>query len=85
MVDVQTDARGIPRLGTSRPITLPDRAAPLAAGIRTVFGFDVSPDGSRLLIVQNAVDQHQRDPSVVVLQNWLAATTSTATADGTAR
>lgn len=67
--------------GYARPIRLPGADAPLATGVRTVFGFDVSTDGNRLLIVQNADGDRPRDPTLVVIQNWLATTASSPAAD----
>jgi eukaryotic-like serine/threonine-protein kinase len=51
-------------LGSPRPVTIP-------GGIETYpGGFDVAPDGSRLIVVQNAGGG--ADPSLIVLQNWVA-------------
>ena len=52
---------GSPTL-VSRPTTL-----------RSRFGFDVSPDGSRLLMVEETSPDERRTASLAVVQNWRAA------------
>jgi hypothetical protein len=65
LMEVPVDRRdGGLTLGSPRPVTIP-------GGIETYpDGFDVAPDGSRLIVVQSAGGG--TDPSLIVLQNWLA-------------
>jgi eukaryotic-like serine/threonine-protein kinase len=65
LMEVPVDRRdGGLTLGSPRPVTIP-------GGIETYpGGFDVAPDGSRLLVVQSAGGG--TDPSLIVVQNWLA-------------
>lgn len=51
---------GVPR-EVSRPASLIARA-----------GFDVSPDGKRLLMVREVRDDDGRGPALAVVQNWFA-------------
>ena len=53
-------------LGTPRMIQRPSR---LVARV----GYDVSPDGKRLLMVEEITGDAQRGTSVTVAQNWFAA------------
>jgi len=53
-------------LGTPREVRRPSR---LIARV----GFDVSPDGKRLLMVDEMTGDEQRGTSVAVAQNWFAA------------
>jgi hypothetical protein len=51
---------GTPTL-INRPLNLVARA-----------GFDISPDGTRMLIVEEVRTDDQRKAALVVVQNWLA-------------
>jgi Tol biopolymer transport system component len=64
---MRVDVRSSPAvsLGTPRHVDRP--ANLLARG-----GFDVSPDGTRLLMVQETKTDEQRAVSLAVVQNWLA-------------
>jgi hypothetical protein len=64
---MRVDVRSSPAvsLGTPRHVDRPSNL--LARG-----GFDVSPDGTRLLMVQETKTDEQRAVSLAVVQNWLA-------------
>ena len=53
-------------LGTPRPVRRPSRLVARA-------GYDVSPDGKRLLMVEEITGDEQRGTSITVAQNWFAA------------
>jgi serine/threonine-protein kinase len=65
---MRVDVRRTPTvtLGTPREVRRPSR---LVARV----GYDVSPDGKRLLMVDEATGGEQRGTSVTVAQNWFAA------------
>ena len=65
---MRVDVRRTPTvtLGTPRMIQRPSR---LVARV----GYDVSPDGKRLLMVEEITGDAQRGTSVTVAQNWFAA------------
>jgi hypothetical protein len=65
---MRVDLRRTPAvtLGTPRLVQRPSR---LVARV----GYDVSPDGKRLLMVEEISGNDQRGTSVTVAQNWFAA------------
>jgi Tol biopolymer transport system component len=65
---MRVDVRRTPTvmLGAPRELRRPSR---LVARV----GYDVSPDGKRLLMVDEATGGEQRGTSVTVAQNWFAA------------
>ena len=64
VVDVGT----LPEVTVSAP-----RLIKRSASILARAGFDVSPDGKRLLMVEEVTGDEQRGTSVTVAQNWFAA------------
>jgi Tol biopolymer transport system component len=66
VMQVSVEHRSGLTLGTPRAVTIP-------GGIETYpGGFDVTPDGSRLIVVQSAGGG--TEPSLVVMQNWISPT-----------
>ena len=66
VLQVSVDRRSGLTLGSPRAVTIP-------GGIETYpGGFDIAPDGARLIVVQSAGGG--TDPSLVVMQNWAAST-----------
>jgi hypothetical protein len=61
-VDVKSSSTDVV-LGTPREVKLP-------SSVIRRLGFDVSADGSRMLVVQEASSATQRQPSLAVVQNW---------------
>ena len=64
---MRVDVRRTPTvtLGTPREVRRPSR-------LITRVGYDVSPDGKRLLLVDQMTGDEQRGTSVTVAQNWFA-------------
>ena len=65
---MRVDVRRTPNvaLGTPREVRRPSR-------LITRVGYDVSPDGKRLLMVDTMTGDEQRGTSVTVVQNWFAS------------
>ena len=65
---MRVDVRRTPTvtLGTPREVRRPSR-------LITRVGYDVSPDGKRLLMVDEMTGDEQRGTSVTVAQNWFAS------------
>jgi hypothetical protein len=64
LMAVTVDRTNGPALGPPRPVAI-------TGGIETYpGGYDISPDGSRLIVVQAVAGS--TEPSLVVVQNWTA-------------
>ena len=60
-------------VSTKPEVTLsPPRLVERPASLLARQGFDVSPDGTRLLMVQEVKTQSDRGPTRAVVQNWQA-------------
>jgi len=59
---------------STRPeVTLsPPRLVERPASLIAKLGFDVSPDGTKLLMVQEVKTEGDRGPTLAVVQNWQA-------------
>ena len=61
------DVRRSPEVSLGTP-----RLIPRTGSLRARFGFDVSPDGTRLLMVREVRTEDQAGPSLVVVLDWSA-------------
>jgi hypothetical protein len=50
----------------------PPRLVERPASLLAKQGFDISPDGTRLLMVQEVKTERARGPALAVVQNWQA-------------
>lgn len=65
---MRVDVRATPYVTLGAPQVVPRPASLLAR-----VGYDISSDGTRLLMVQEAKTDEQRAASLAVVQNWFAA------------
>jgi hypothetical protein len=60
-------------VSTKPEVTLsPPRVVDRPASLLARQGFDISPDGTRLLMVQEVKTENDRGPTLAVVQNWQA-------------
>ena len=61
-------------VGTTPSVTLgTPQLVPRPSNLVARLGFDVSKDGTRLLMVQEVKTDEQRGAAVAVMQNWFAS------------
>ena len=59
-------------VATRPSLTLGSRRKVLSLGAGWLYGYDVSPDGKRFLVVQPASGGDSRTPAITVVENWYA-------------
>jgi hypothetical protein len=57
-------------LSAPRVVTGAEGLATRPEGLVSVVGFDISRDGTRLLMMRPAMAGDRRPPSIVVVQGW---------------